>query len=323
MSTNVVDIIFKKGKDILKEYLMEYSSLCIILLDKKFRIIHCNKGFLDLVGLEEAPLEDLLSNYLPDGSSRELFSLLQEKDPVRNLRVSLWGKGDHMYILEVDKYSIEDTFLIMGEVKTLSGSEIVEEFTVLNNELTNMVRELNKKNNELKKANDTITRLMQIDYLTEIYNRRFFMEALEKALSLFNRHGHSVSIVAADLDDFKRINDSYGHNIGDQVLVEFSGMLQELSREEDTPARVGGEEFSVLLPSTAYEDALKYAEKVRKAWNEKKVSPLNESLSASFGVTQLRQGDNVDAALKRADEALYRAKEKGKNRVEGDGTFNL
>lgn len=168
---------------------------------------------------------------------------------------------------------------------------------------------------KLERANETISRLAAMDELTELPNRRSFNERHLAAQSAARRHEYPLSLIIIDLDYFKAVNDCFGHNAGDQVLREFAALLRGLMRTEDVAARWGGEEFIVLLPHTTCEAAAALAERIRVAFETHRCAVAPQLLSASFGVAQRRSGDDDRSLLQRADEALYRAKEQGRNRV--------
>ncbi|XPV54933.1 MAG: GGDEF domain-containing protein [Halarcobacter ebronensis] len=119
-----------------------------------------------------------------------------------------------------------------------------------------------------------------------------------------------------DIDNFKNFNDDFGHNVGDEVLKIISKVLLENIREHDSVARWGGEEFLVLLPQTDELGAKNVAEKIRKAIESYKRDDIPRQITASFGVTRFKEDDNETSVLKKADDALYKAKKEGKNRVE-------
>jgi diguanylate cyclase (GGDEF)-like protein len=160
------------------------------------------------------------------------------------------------------------------------------------------------------------------DELTGLVNRRRFIAVLDTEITRTNRLGSTLSVLLADLDDFKRINDRFGHPVGDEALKTFADLLRAQMREIDTAARLGGEEFALLLPGTDLEGALVVGERIRKQLAERAVpsgAADGTGLTASIGVVQYHSGSNDDL-LRRADAALYRAKEQGKNRVVGDDT---
>jgi len=153
------------------------------------------------------------------------------------------------------------------------------------------------------------------DFLTGLRNRRYLELILERELFRVTRYGRPLSLIILDLDGFKAVNDTHGHEVGDRVLKALARCLEEHLRQSDRAVRLGGEEFAVLLPETGLPQALRLAERLRRAVAALKVPPA-ERLSASFGVAQASPTDSPFSLLKRADEALYRAKRAGKNRVE-------
>ncbi len=160
------------------------------------------------------------------------------------------------------------------------------------------------------------------DLLTELPNRRQFQDSLDSELTRVERYGGDLALVIADLDDFKQVNDRFGHLAGDAVLREFASVLRESVREIDTSARYGGEEFALLLPGTDVEGAVRVAERIRVELAARRIAAAPGSsfaVTASFGVAAFPRAQTADALFSAADEALYRAKAGGKNRVETAG----
>jgi diguanylate cyclase (GGDEF)-like protein len=163
-----------------------------------------------------------------------------------------------------------------------------------------------------------VERQANTDGLTELPNRRHFEEALETEISRVERFDGSLALILADLDDFKQVNDRYGHQAGDDVLRTFADILRTTVREIDLPARYGGEEFAVLLPQTDLEGAHQLAERLRRALAARPMSTHPGGLvavTASFGVAAFPDAPTPAALFASADEALYRAKRAGKNCV--------
>ncbi len=165
---------------------------------------------------------------------------------------------------------------------------------------------------------DEIYRLTTMDGLTQIYNRRYFEEALEREVSRSRRYERSLALVMFDVDHFKQVNDRYGHLAGDYVLKQLASALRTRIRREDVFARYGGEEFGMLLPEMDLNGAAQLAEKVRKLVDkqrfefDKNVIPV----SISLGVALLAADHRGPEDLKRASDAkLYEAKATGRNRV--------
>ncbi len=162
--------------------------------------------------------------------------------------------------------------------------------------------------------NKKLQQIAITDSLTGLYNRLKFDEELNKWVKYSKRSHTDLSLVICDFDNFKQINDKYGHLIGDHVIVDAVRLMHGLIRETDVFARWGGEEFVILLPNTDKQDATVLAERLRVVIEE---YPFNEvgSLTCSFGVATLKSEDNTESFLHRADLMLYRAKQVGKNVV--------
>ncbi len=189
---------------------------------------------------------------------------------------------------------------------------IVDQRTV-DMHLTNTL--LKEEIQERQKIEEKLIQLATIDPLTSIPNRRKFDEVLEYEMNRDARYKNELSLVFCDLDYFKKINDEHGHKIGDDVLKAFTRMVSENIRKTDVVARWGGEEFALLLPETSIMIAAGTAEKLRKETEQFDVPHVGH-ITASFGVTQYIEGDTEASLINRADDALYKAKKNGRNRVE-------
>ena len=152
------------------------------------------------------------------------------------------------------------------------------------------------------------------DRLTDIYNRQKIDEVLENVCSYSRRRQEHVGILLFDIDHFKKVNDTYGHDVGDKVLQAIATLVKQKIREEDIFGRWGGEEFMVIMRHTELEDAYKKAEALRAAIASMSLPDLPK-ITASFGVTEIVSGDTTQTLLKRVDRALYQAKKEGRNRV--------
>jgi two-component system, cell cycle response regulator len=162
------------------------------------------------------------------------------------------------------------------------------------------------------------------DPLTGLHNRRYIASRLNQAVEAAASGGPTLCVLIADLDHFKRINDTFGHEGGDRVLKEFSERMRKGLRALDLAARYGGEEFVIVMPETSLVEATAGAERLRKAVNDDPFDMPGEhvadSVSVSIGVAEFVAGDTPDSLLRRADDALYRAKADGRNRVAVDHT---
>ncbi|MBK1853145.1 GGDEF domain-containing protein [Marinobacter sp. 1-4A] len=155
------------------------------------------------------------------------------------------------------------------------------------------------------------------DALTGLANRREALDQLEAEYERYLRSKRPFSVLLADIDLFKSVNDTYGHHVGDELIVLVADTLREQCRKVDTIARWGGEEYLVLLPETAEDEAVKIANRIREAIAKKAITVEQNAVqcTASLGVASIKGAETIDKLLQRSDEALYRAKTLGRNRV--------
>ena len=165
-----------------------------------------------------------------------------------------------------------------------------------------------------ERLTDKIKRISEEDYLTKLSNRRKIHEVIENEIARSKRYNSSFAIILLDIDHFKTTNDKFGHNTGDRLLVEISGVIQDTIRESDVAGRWGGEEFLVFCPHTNVDGAFALAEKLRTTIEKNEFEDVGYK-TASFGVAQVEHGDTVEMIISRADEALYSAKNSGRNMV--------
>ncbi len=191
------------------------------------------------------------------------------------------------------------------------------------NDMANRMRQamdgLKQEISRREEVEKALTMEATTDFLTGLANRRSFMERLKSEMARIRRYGSVGSLLMLDIDRFKSINDTYGHNVGDQVLAGLGGLLAGSVRECDLPGRIGGEEFLIFLSDTPLAGAGCFAERVRKSIKDRPISTDNGlvSFTVSIGVTQINQEDSsMDDVIARADRAMYRAKELGRDRVE-------
>jgi two-component system C4-dicarboxylate transport sensor histidine kinase DctB len=178
--------------------------------------------------------------------------------------------------------------------------------------------QLEMKNRELQSVSDVLRRISITDHLTQAYTRRFFLESLTKLTSAAKRHGMPLSIIMIDVDNFKQINDSYGHPVGDKVLQNLATLCMKELREADVFARFGGEEFIIALPDADAGAAHEVAERLRLAVMQLPVDAAGAAvrLTISSGISQFQPSDSgIETMIKRADQALYAAKNCGRNQV--------
>lgn len=192
-------------------------------------------------------------------------------------------------------------FLIFPQIRTQAQEEV---------KLRAMTESLSARSVTLEQAALT-------DGLTGMQNRRFFDDALREYLDEFGRIGKPVGLMILDLDHFKAVNDTHGHDVGDEVLRSVANCLQDFTRYHDVVARLGGEEFAVVVPNMGEEHLWKFAERIRKAIASLVIGTGNVSLkvTTSVGLAVWDGKESPDEFYRRADKRLYRAKQLGRNRV--------
>ena len=178
-----------------------------------------------------------------------------------------------------------------------------------------LVRFVSATTAELETANEELNRLARTDRLTQISNRGETEAILKEAVARAEKNDPPISVLMLDIDNFKKINDIYGHDVGDHVLTETSKILRAYVRHGDTVGRWGGEEFLLILPNANETQAAQVADRIRKAVAALQILPDSRTFTASFGVARIASGESFAAFYQRVDGALYEAKHSGKNCV--------
>ena len=186
-------------------------------------------------------------------------------------------------------------------------------------EVGNLAREFDSMANNLERSWSALEDMSNRDGLTGLYNRRAFHERLDEELARCRRHGHAVSLLMLDIDGFKAVNDSHGHQAGDSVLFTVAAQIGEQLRTTDLLARYGGEEFTVILPETGVDGAVTIAERIRAAIASAATEfRIGVELAATVSIgaaSHPADAESADELIGAADQALYAAKRAGRNRV--------
>ena len=272
----------------------------------------------------------VISDFMMPGlRGDELLVRLHEESP-NTVKILLTGQSDLTGVKRAINHAnlyrfLEKPFLNEDIVLTVRAAvraycqerDLVrqnEELRKLNAELESIVAartaELVQKNRELEVLSVT-------DRLTGLYNRRKLDQVLEEELVRCRRYGVEFGVIIMDIDHFKRVNDTYGHHVGDTVLETMASILREETRDADALARLGGEEFVIVCRHSSLEGCIANAERIRAAIAARDFAGVGH-VTASFGAAACCEGDSSATLLERADAALYRAKAAGRNRVEAD-----
>ena len=295
--------------------LVEDSATTSVLLSKylagAYRLVHANDGAEAWEMLEADPHIELVITdiNMPRLTGHELLiRIRQSENPhLKNMPVIVMTTTADNMDRNLAFHNGANDFI----AKPIDEMELQARVNV-HHKLAQTIRELETSQRALAEQATT-------DPLTRLKNRRAFFENGAKHLSVARRYNTDFSIIAADLDYFKRVNDTYGHQAGDEALIAVAGILLQMTRTEDTVARVGGEEFAMLLPDTNRLGAAVLAERIRAAVECERfvVTEQTVQLTLSIGVASfaVERVDSVDQLLNIADQRLYLAKRHGRNRI--------
>jgi len=323
---------------LLKKFYPKINLLVVDTEKETFKMIAFGKadGTINNIGVGDSIITKYgLTNINPsfeihDKRFKILISLATNKNN-KNL-LSILKKAQSL-VTNKEKKTLKDKWLIEKKLYDTykMGYEIIKYVLIIILTIVLLglyryllVRKLNTKLvKQSKKLNDTkkeLEKLAFIDSLTSLYTRRYFIEISENILNLAIRKRTDTFVIMIDIDDFKNVNDTYGHKVGDDVIVQCANIFKKLTRESDIICRWGGEEFVILFPETNLDGALKISEKIRASIQENEILlEDNKKLefTISIGLSKIKTVDKADihVSISRADEALYEAKHSGKNKV--------
>jgi diguanylate cyclase (GGDEF)-like protein len=285
---------------LFKEMTKKSFDIVMVVEDRKPIGILTTKDIMKLIR-DNHNLEVAVSNYMssPVETIHEDASIKESLEFIK--------KNHHKRVVVVDNKGYLSDIISQQELISLSYSR----WTIL---MKKYQEELNEINNMLEDKNNEYKIMASTDPLTGLYNRYKFSELFDSSYISMQQSHNDLSIILLDIDFFKHINDTYGHNMGDQVLIQVTHVLLKSLRNIDIVCRWGGEEFIVLLPSASLANAFVIAEKLRISIETMKIDTAS-SVTASFGVSQVLEGDDMRDTIYRADKALYLAKHSGRNCV--------
>lgn len=332
-AANRIAVIVKNIQTIRHDDIKHYTSKkTVINIDQEVRILSVEDKDDDF---------KVMNNFLKDNNQIKLFRVRNLKDTVRALEDNRFDlifldyvlpDGEGMDLLRtIDEKKIEiPVVIITGQGDELIASQVIQagaydylpkaniNYKSLSRVINNTL-EKHRLKKEVKIAVQKMAEMSIRDELTGLYNRRYFIEALERELAGARRHKKELVLCMMDLDHFKQVNDTYGHPVGDMVLEEFAKILKQSVRQSDIICRYGGEEFAAILPDTNIKAARTLCERFRKmvAANRFDHNASHFQVTISIGISCFSK--DLDPALKElirlADDALYRAKNEGRNRI--------
>jgi len=304
-----------------ENYILWFEIFCY-LLENKLKL-----SDLEIIGLFKTkyPTVQKIENILLDveKEDREVLqqianSISAEIDSlVATLKEHVESLKDRESSVREIKESIED--------QTVKGmlAKVIEELQEIRRQNESLKKKLEESNEQIKKLSQELENTRKeatTDFLTRVANRARFDKALSDMVRDFNKRNYPFALLLIDIDNFKRINDTYGHQAGDYVLQELAKVIKEQLNARDLVARYGGEEFAILLPGVTFSQAVRVAEGVRRAVEKHlfKYHGTEIPVTVSIGVAVMREGLDETLLIEKADKALYLAKRLGKNQVRTD-----
>jgi diguanylate cyclase (GGDEF)-like protein len=291
INRNIISSILVVDDDPEVNQLIEF-----ILLDEGYNVVTATDG-KEALNLKKLKFVDLilLDINMPGLNGYEICNRLKESYETKDIPV-IFLTGNSLCEDIVKGF---DCGAIDYITKPFNGTEMLARV---------------KNHLELKHNKDLLKEMALMDGLTKLYNHSYIHERLSEEISYSKRHNMDLSLIMFDLDNFKHVNDSYGHKIGDEVLIKVSSSILDMIREEDIAGRYGGEEFIVILPNTDQVSACKVAEKIRKAVKRLHWNIDNFKITISGGVHTLKD-ETVNEFIEKTDILLYKAKNLGRDRI--------
>lgn len=306
--------------------MMEISPVAIAVVDKTGAITYANKTSEVVLGIKPSETEKRQYNSpnwrtttlegqpFPD-SDQPFVRVMTTGKPVYDIRQCVQHPDGSVVVLSINGTPHLNE---VGDIEWIVFSmQDITKTIHSQNELQQSRDQLMAKNLEMESLIEKLEWSSITDPLTGLYNRRFMMQKLSEELERYKRYNHQFAIVMIDIDHFKKINDQYGHDCGDMVLKEVTGVIKQQLRTNDCLVRWGGEEFLLLLPETNLEGSALMAERIRQQV-EKRYIPYEENrihVTITLGITLYSTAMTIDKAINLADKALYDGKKAGRNRV--------
>jgi len=296
LNQQLLDKVEEKTKELRS--ILDFQENMILVIDDH-KLSSANKRFLEFFGIasvEELAIRGSICDYFVEG---ENYFIPEDKENWINEIMLLEDSKRLVKMISIS----EDEKVFRLDIRTFLHN--VKHYVVSFTDIT-----------QFQAHTDELQYQANHDHLTKLYNRQKFNEEFNKEILRENRYQHRLVMIMLDIDDFKVINDTYGHDVGDVVLQKIAEVIKKTIRITDIVCRWGGEEFMVLLPETRLKDAKSIAEQVRQNVSDIKFSEFEESVTISLGVAKFIVDEDTDETLlKKVDLALYDAKRSGKNKV--------
>jgi diguanylate cyclase (GGDEF)-like protein len=284
-------------------------------------------SMLEAMGQDLAQFDLILSDYnLPDATGIQIIDAVKRRcdtpiimvtgENVGQIATEAIQKGANDYVVKFGDYLL--TIPLVVE-KNLTLAKIQRENQSLRRELEGALKQVRDKNRQLEDSLERLEEMAATDPLTGLYNRRHFARVLDQMFAEAMRYNADMACVMIDLDGYKQLNDSFGHQVGDQLLVLAGKVISANTRRMDVAARYGGDEFVLLLPRATSDEAEALAERIRTEFKQATAAllkrPAGVSMSIGIGSVATTGAAHADQLIAIADQALYRAKDAGRDRI--------
>lgn len=313
-------LIGTPGKDdnFLAQCLNSLTAVVIALVDEEGKLLQANRGCRRLLHIanDDLPLVVDMRGFFVRPSFAQLIAMQAEEGrPIHEGIINVGDTYTSCRSLIGAVHLRGRQLLLVGEYDVVEMEKLNAQVIELNEQLASTQRGLARANRKLQQNEAHLTAISLTDPLTGLANRRRLMEFLQNEMERKKRYQEPISIIMTDIDFFKKVNDGFGHDVGDEVLLAFSRLLKINMRSIDLVARLGGEEFIIVMPNTSLDEALTKAEQLRAETELQHFDSMQRGVTASFGVAEFLSSDDANSLLKHVDEAVYASKHGGRNRV--------
>jgi len=281
----------RKSRDLL-DTVINSTNDYIFYKNSNFKYIGCNDAFAKFLGKKKTEIIGSTDMDLFDNENSEI---------IRKNDIITLEKGISQTYEQWLPHDGEKRLLQIKKIPFNYSKKEGKGILAISRDITN-----------LYKINEKLREQTYIDELTLIYNRKAYNLRVKEHLALFKRYGSNFCLLMLDIDDFKIINDTYGHDIGDKVLIELSKTIKKCIRNTDMFFRIGGEEFIVLVPELDTKNTFLLAEKIKEEVENMRIIK-NKIITISLGLVQVQKNDDINTIFKRVDDLLYKSKKSGKN----------
>lgn len=301
-------------RPILPAWLKDFRAIAVALIADDGHIVEANEGFLmTLAGIGEG---FSTANFIDPSFNLLRHSPVTQSDGlIYHGLLTLGAPEGAQRAFSGRVYRMNQMLFVAAEMDISAFEQLNEEIAKLKKEVDDVRRQLSKRNHALQAALEEITELRRYDTVTGLPHRVILDLRMEEEIKRWERSRRPLALILMDMDNFDRLNDEYGRDVGDEVLKHAATLIMQAVRTMDVAVRYGGQEFAILLPETNEMGALIVAERMRMDLEGQLILPLLEPITASFGVAIYLSGEQREELYARAWRALKHAKAHGKNAI--------